>query len=69
MDNPRHIAIVPDGNRRWASLKGISPLMGHQKGASVMLSIVNHLLDTNLACLTLWGFSTDNWRRSPEEVN
>lgn len=68
MADPRHIAIVPDGNRRWAKLNGVSPLEGHQKGASVMLAVVNQLLDTDLEVLTLWGFSTDNWKRSPEEV-
>ena len=69
MDSLRHVAIVPDGNRRWAKLNGVSPLEGHQKGATAMFSVVNHLLETTLECLTLWGFSPDNWKRSPEEVN
>ena len=64
----QHIAIVPDGNRRWAQLHGLSPLEGHQKGADTMHRVVDYLASRGLKYLTLWGFSTDNWKRSPEEV-
>ena len=69
MENlPTHVAIAPDGNRRWAQLHGASPLEGHQRGAEVMHQVVDYLADRGIKYLTLWGFSTDNWKRSSEEV-
>ena len=65
---PVHIAIVPDGNRRWAQLNGVSALQGHKKGANTMLKVVDYMADRGIKYLTLWGFSTDNWTRTPEEV-
>ena len=70
IDNlPTHIAIVPDGNRRWSKLHRVSPLEGHKRGADVMHRIADYLADRGIKYLTLWGFSTDNWKRTPEEVN
>lgn len=63
-----HIAIIPDGNRRWAQLHGVSRLEGHQRGAEVMHQVVESLLSSQVKYLTLWGFSTDNWRRSESEI-
>ncbi len=68
MEIPTHVAIVPDGNRRWAQLHGVSPLEGHQAGARAVHNVVDRLIRHKLECLTLWGFSTDNWKRTDEEV-
>ena len=65
---PTHIAIVPDGNRRWAEVRHVSKFHGHQAGAQRMHSVVEHLITLGLKYLTVWGFSSDNWRRSDEEV-
>ena len=69
MEMPTHVAIVPDGNRRWAQLRGVSPLEGHQKGAEVMHRVADYLADRGVKYLTVWGFSTDNWKRNPSEVD
>ena len=69
MEMPTHVAIVPDGNRRWAQLHGVSPLEGHQRGAEVMHRVSDYLADRGIKYLTVWGFSTDNWKRNPAEVN
>lgn len=68
MTLPTHVAIVPDGNRRWAQMKGISRYEGHQAGANRMHDVVAELIRLQVRYLTLWGFSTDNWKRTPEEV-
>ncbi len=69
MTELNHVAIIPDGNRRWSKLHGVPELKGHQAGAKTMHSIVDHLLDYELKYLTVWGFSRDNWKRSKGEVN
>ena len=65
---PTHIAIVPDGNRRWSEAHGASQLAGHEAGAAAMHRVVVQSLKFNIKYLTVWGFSTDNWKRSQEEV-
>ena len=65
---PTHIAIVPDGNRRWASMKGVPKIEGHWMGAQRMHQVVEGLLQLGVKYLTVWGFSTDNWKRADEEV-
>ncbi len=65
---PQHIAIVPDGNRRWAARKGIPNIEGHQAGADRMHNIVEWLIPLGIKYLTVWGFSTDNWKRTSDEV-
>jgi len=65
---PAHVAIVPDGNRRWADLQGVPKLLGHRAGAITMHNVVDYLIDREIKYLTLWGFSTDNWKRSQEEI-
>ncbi len=67
--NLQHIALIPDGNRRWAKQRGVPELKGHHAGAKTMHSIVDHLIDYELKYLTVWGFSGDNWKRSRDEVN
>ena len=63
-----HIAIVPDGNRRWSKLHRLPTLEGHRRGAEAMHNVVDYLIG-RVQYLTVWGFSTDNWRRSGSEVN
>ena len=65
---PQHVAIVPDGNRRWAAMKGVPKIEGHRAGADRMHQVVDNLLRKGVKYLTVWGFSTDNWKRSDEEV-
>lgn len=68
MDLLEHLAIVPDGNRRWSKLHGAPALEGHRRGAEVMHKVVDYLIE-RVRYLTVWGFSTDNWKRSNSEVN
>ncbi len=65
---PTHVAIVPDGNRRWAEMHGLLPVQGHQAGADRMHSVVEAVIQHGIKYLTVWGFSTDNWKRSETEV-
>lgn len=63
-----HVAIVPDGNRRWAAMHNLPALEGHRAGADRMHQVVDQFIKLGVKYLSLWGFSTDNWKRSPEEV-
>ncbi len=63
-----HIAIIPDGNGRWATKNNLSKLEGHQRGAEVMMDIVKSVLKLGIKHLTIWGFSTENMKRTDEEV-
>jgi undecaprenyl diphosphate synthase len=65
----RHVAIIMDGNRRWASLHQIVKTAGHRQGAKTLKKIVQHAVDTNLQALTLYAFSTENWSRASDEVD
>ncbi len=66
---PVHIAIVPDGNGRWAENRGLSRLAGHQAGVKKMRSLIEYLNDLQIKYVTLYGFSTENWGRPREEIN
>ena len=66
--NLQHVAIVPDGNRRWAKLHGVPTLEGHRHGAEAMNHVMDYLIDHQVRYLTVWGFSTDNWKRSEQEI-
>lgn len=67
---PRHIAIIPDGNRRWARKKGYNDSEGHAKGfLEVSPVLLKYLWTHGIHTVTLWMFSTDNWSRKPDEVN
>ncbi len=63
-----HVAIIPDGNRRWAQTHGVTPLQGHVAGAEAMHRVVDYLIGQQIRYLTVWGFSADNWKRSENEV-
>lgn len=63
-----HIAVIMDGNGRWAVKRGLPRVAGHKKGAEVVVQIVKAAKELGVKCLTLYAFSTENWKRSPEEV-
>lgn len=65
---PTHIAIIMDGNRRWAKSKGLPVALGHKKGAETLEKIVRHANEIGLKFITVYAFSTENWRRAEEEV-
>ena len=65
---PKHVVIIPDGNRRWAKKHGLAPIAGHKKGLDTALKVVKASRNLGVRVLTLWGFSTDNWRRPNQEV-
>lgn len=66
---PNHVAVIPDGNRRWAKQHGVPALEGHQRGAQAMHFVIHNLNSLGVKYLTVWGFSTDNWKRSEDEVD
>ncbi|MAS45119.1 MAG: di-trans,poly-cis-decaprenylcistransferase [Rhodobacteraceae bacterium] len=65
---PRHVAVIMDGNGRWAKSRGLPRLAGHRRGAEVVRRIVEAAPDSGVSYLTLYAFSTENWKRSSEEV-
>lgn len=68
-DYPKNLAIIMDGNRRWASLRGLSAIKGHKKGAEKLKNIITKCNFFNVEELSVFAFSTENWRRVPSEVN
>lgn len=66
---PRHVAIIMDGNGRWAQARGKDRSYGHKAGAEVVRPIVTECSNLNLEALTLYAFSTENWTRSSEEID
>ena len=66
---PKHIVIIPDGNRRWAKKHGLAPVEGHKKGLDTAFRIVKASKDLGVKVLTLWSFSTENWSRPRTEVH
>ena len=66
---PVHVAIVPDGNGRWAEQRGLPRLAGHRAGVKKMRSLIEHLNDYQVKCVTLYGFSTENWGRPGDEID
>ncbi len=66
---PRHVAIIMDGNGRWAKQRGLPRLAGHREGIANAHRIVEILFDYGIKYVTLYVFSTENWKRPKEEVN
>lgn len=66
---PVHVAIIMDGNRRWAQMRELSPIMGHWKGAEVLKNIVRAAAELGIKMLTVYAFSKENWLRPKEEVD
>ena len=65
---PKHIAIIMDGNRRWARERGLDPKLGHKAGAETLERIASFANQIGLKYLTVYAFSTENWKRTKEEV-
>ncbi len=66
---PKHIAIIMDGNRRWAKAQGKPASFGHKAGAKTLEKIVRYANKIGLEYITVYAFSTENWKRAEEEVN
>lgn len=69
METPKHIAIIMDGNGRWASSKGLPRIAGHREGMKTVERIVQRASDLGISVLTLYAFSTENWKRPKNEVS
>lgn len=65
---PKHVALVMDGNGRWAQERGLPRTAGHEAGEASLLDCVHGALELGVGWLSAYAFSTENWRRSPEEV-
>ena len=65
---PRHVAIIMDGNGRWAKKHKLAVAKGHRQGVETLREIIRHTDDLKIEALSLYAFSTENWNRSPEEV-
>mgnify|MGYP005827184353 FL=1 len=65
---PKHIAIIMDGNRRWAKERGLDPKLGHKKGAETLEKIASYANEIGLKYMTVYAFSTENWKRTKEEI-
>ena len=65
---PKHIGIIMDGNRRWAKLNGLKSIDGHKKGANNVKEIINIAVKCDVKYLTLFAFSSENWKRTTQEV-
>jgi undecaprenyl diphosphate synthase len=65
---PRHVAIIMDGNGRWAQRRGLPRVEGHRKGAVAVRTVVRAAREIGLPAITLYAFSAQNWERPPEEV-
>ncbi len=63
-----HVAIIMDGNGRWATRRGLPRIAGHRAGVAALRRIVEHAPDVGITCLTVYAFSSDNWRRPASEV-
>jgi undecaprenyl diphosphate synthase len=66
---PHHVAIIMDGNGRWAKSRGLPRTAGHRKGVEVVRNIVESAKDLGINTLTLFGFSSENWNRPQDEIN
>ncbi len=66
---PRHIAIIMDGNGRWAKAHGVPRKTGHRQGVQAVRRLVRSIEDIGLECLTLYSFSSENWNRPETEIN
>ena len=66
---PTHIAMIMDGNRRWAKKRGMPTQMGHNEGAKTLEKISQYCSDIGIKYITVFAFSTENWKRSKEEVD
>ncbi|HLO10180.1 MAG TPA: undecaprenyl diphosphate synthase family protein, partial [Desulfobacteria bacterium] len=65
---PRHVAIIMDGNGRWANLRGLPRVEGHRMGVRAVRAVVECARELRIPCLTLYAFSLENWGRPEPEV-
>ncbi|GAA4372303.1 isoprenyl transferase [Paeniglutamicibacter cryotolerans] len=65
---PRHVAIVMDGNGRWANQRGLPRIEGHRAGEAALLDVMAGAIDIGVEYVSVYAFSTENWKRSPDEV-
>ena len=65
---PRHVAVVMDGNGRWANQRGLPRTAGHEAGEAALFDVVEGAIEAGVQWLSAYAFSTENWRRSPDEV-
>src|SRR3954463_6382088 len=65
---PRHVALVMDGNGRWAKARGLPRTKGHEAGESSLFDCVEGAIELGIEWLSAYAFSTENWKRSPDEV-
>ena len=68
VDVPRHVAIIMDGNGRWAAARGLPRVEGHRRGVEALRRTVRAAGDMGIACLTIFSFSSENWQRPASEV-
>jgi len=68
-DGPRHVALIMDGNGRWAEARGLPRAMGHREGVQALKRTIQAAPALGITCLTVFGFSTENWSRPAEEVS
>lgn len=68
-DGPRHVAIIMDGNGRWAKARGLPRALGHREGVQALKRTIQAAPDLGIDCLTVFGFSTENWSRPEDEVS
>src|ERR1700744_1331149 len=64
---PRHVAIVMDGNGRWAQARGLPRIEGHRAGEASLMDVLHGAIEIGVSTVTAYAFSTENWRGSPEE--
>ena len=65
---PRHVALVMDGNGRWAKQRGLPRTEGHKRGEHSLFDVIMGAIELGIPYLSAYAFSTENWRRSPDEV-
>ena len=65
---PRHIAVIMDGNGRWANARGLSRIAGHKKGVDAVKQLIKSCLEHEIPYLTIFAFSSENWSRPEREV-
>ena len=65
---PRHVALVMDGNGRWAKARGLPRTEGHKRGEAALFDVIMGAIELGIPYLSAYAFSTENWRRSPDEV-
>ena len=69
LSNVQHVGIIMDGNRRWAKSKGLKKIEGHKQGAGTAKNIIKAAVENNITHLTLFAFSSENWKRGSSEID